>query len=452
MPAFPKPTATETDPVASPTAAAALALAGAKAAKASNLSDLTDASAARTNLGLGTAATHAHSDYATAAQGVRANNATPKGIYVPAGWGGVWLPKVRAGSKATVSVVGDSVDAGYFASLKSKTWAGLMKTSLQAIGGDGGSGYISTERAQAVTSGVASFTNKLAVTGTWADGGAPKAGPGGCAITSTTNGSTATFPVRGSTVTIFSFRYTGFGDFTYAIDGGSPVTVSCAGAYDITKTTITGLSTGDHSVVITKSGTSPVSILGVSGENASGVVMNNFSLSSTKTEFWNNANAPVGYTSGRWSGGDLYPSDLAIYGALVNDAQNQVAVDTLITNIEAYLYYVVGNGATNHGATDLLFVIKHIGKWDYSVRKYHTYVTAVKALGEQYGAAVIDLWTIYRNNWDAFADVSGWGTSSSSPGTVGTDVVHLSDIGNQLYADQITPIVAGTDSRFAFAA
>lgn len=49
--------------------------AGAMAQKANNLSDLASAATARTNLGLGTAATHADTDFATAAQGAKADTA-----------------------------------------------------------------------------------------------------------------------------------------------------------------------------------------------------------------------------------------------------------------------------------------------------------------------------------------------------------------------------------------
>ncbi len=50
-------------------------LIGQKLAQADNLSDLTDVTIARSNLGLGTAATTASSDYATSAQGTKADNA-----------------------------------------------------------------------------------------------------------------------------------------------------------------------------------------------------------------------------------------------------------------------------------------------------------------------------------------------------------------------------------------
>tara|TARA_B110000208_G_scaffold58932_1_gene77036 strand:+ start:216 stop:686 length:471 start_codon:yes stop_codon:yes gene_type:complete len=103
--------------------------------KANNLSDLTNAGTARTNLGLGTAATTASTAYATAAQGTKADNASPLATTVTktSSTGSGLLPSgteaQRDGSPAAGYIRFNS-DSGSFEGYDGSAWG--------SIGGGGG--------------------------------------------------------------------------------------------------------------------------------------------------------------------------------------------------------------------------------------------------------------------------------------------------------------------------
>jgi len=88
--------------------------------KANNLSDLASASAARTNLGLGTAATTASTAYATAAQGTNADTAYGWGNHASAGY---------AADNAVVKLTGDQTVGG------TKTFSSTITGSVSGNAG-----------------------------------------------------------------------------------------------------------------------------------------------------------------------------------------------------------------------------------------------------------------------------------------------------------------------------
>jgi hypothetical protein len=123
------------------------------ALKANNLSDLASASAARTNLGLGTAATTASTAYATAAQGTNADTAYGWGNHASAGY---------AADNAVVKLTGDQTVGG------TKTFSSPIAGSVS--GNAGTATALATGRTISSTGDVAytsaSFDGSSNVTGT----------------------------------------------------------------------------------------------------------------------------------------------------------------------------------------------------------------------------------------------------------------------------------------------
>jgi lysophospholipase L1-like esterase len=376
--------------------------------------------------------------------------ATGKGVAVPRQWGEFWRPKraaAKAGTgKASIAVIGGSTAVGFYASnLVTKSWPGVLGASVQSVNGDGGSGFVSAlvsangiagNDSAAITQWTSSG-GLVAQTGTWAVGGYP-VGPGWGYVYSSTNGSSMTWTVRGTSVTIYTLGGDGNrSSWTYSIDGATAVTVTDSTSTGLTvlKTTVTGLSAGSHTVKITHTGTAGkyLSLCGVSAENSSGVVVNNFGKK--------NANAAQYLPSGKvdWNGGGQYPADLLIYGVSVQDVIDGVAVDTWASQVRQHLSQVK-DGGSNTGATDIVFVLPHIGLADLQGYRFQDFADRTYALANTFEAAVVDFWNLGRNSWNFWNSLGYWG-NSSAPGTAGTDAVLVSDAGHSYMAGVLTALL-----------
>jgi lysophospholipase L1-like esterase len=373
------------------------------------------------------------------------------GVYIPAGWGRFWQPKRDTATTGTARlvVVGDSVSQGYYASdLNNTNWVSLMRQSLQTQYGNGGSGFFTTSRSDLAIGADAAIvsaweTNKslLTATGGWSLGGTGF-GPGICWLTTTSAG-TLTFQVRGSTIKMYSASGAApRAPYTYSIDGGAPVTVTVAtgGSTGVQVNTVTGLANTTHTIVISwaGTGTDPLFFYGVSGENTTGIIVDNMGRAGYKSSDVI-ANATLGAA---WNGGTAYPADLVIYSMALNDANTAVTADTWLTNVATYLKEM---RAAHNGATDLLLLLQHVGNFGSTAgyTLYSQYAARIRGLAEAYGAALVDMWSLGRNSWDYWNSLSYWGNATTAGGIAGTDSVHPSDAGHAYIASQVTPIVMG---------
>lgn len=367
------------------------------------------------------------------------------GITIPDNWGQFWRPKRdnAAAAPAKVMLIGDSITHGFYSSnLKTTSWAGRIRTTLQTAYGSGGSGMFSTSSTNEVSPPSAPVLAQwqangsyATTTGTWTSG--ILFGPGITHIRST-NAATVTFTgVTGTSVRLWYI--TGGAPraaWTYEIDGGGPVAVpAVVGGTTIANIDVTGLANTAHTVVITWNGVAGdvLDIIGVAGFNANGVIVDNLGRSGTNTTQWSNASL----LTSDWNGGPQNPADLLVIGLGINDAIFTTNdSETWTTNMTNFLQSVK---LSNNGATDLIFMVHHFGS-SIDVHQYGNYASRIYDLAQNYNAAVINMWALGRNSWDYWNTLGFWGDSNNA-GPAGTNTVHPSDAGHQFIADTLTPLL-----------
>lgn len=400
-----------------------------------------------------TNATDMFSRINSAIQEVRGKTAyTDTGIYVPPNWGTRWRAARDSGT-ARLVCVGDSITQGFYASnIVTKSWPGLVRTALQSQYGDGGDGFMGI-----VNSGVFMTGDPTAVsfwtaagclatsTGTWTLDANSLIGPGIMTVDTDISGTSMTFPVRGSVIKIFTATGGTRANYTYSVDGGSPVTVTDAGgggALAVQVTVVSGLTSGSHTVKVSWAGTASgtgqkLTLCGVAAENPTGIKVDNLARSGSRSagfSVYDPARA-----SATWNGGVNYPADLAIWSLGINDAKANVTGDAWASSFAKYVKAVRDDTGLD-GSTDLMIVMQHIGSEDNSTFKYQDYVSRVHGLAEAYNVALVDMWAVGRNSW-AYWDGLGYFADKLNPGASGHDNAHLCDIGHAAVANAVLPIV-----------
>lgn len=374
------------------------------------------------------------------------------GLFIPSDWGQFIYPALRAAKagtgKAVIHFVGDSITQGFYSSdLLLKSFVGLATTAMQSAYGDGGIGWFGVANSTLVA-GTASYpaNNSWALVGTWTlqTDATQYGGPGFCSIYSAASlgtTQTATATLRGTKLTIYYNQFSGGGTFTPIIDGVSQTAVSTNGANSLASVSYT-VAAGSHTLQLSIAPSQGnVIFYGASGENSTGTVVNRFGRSGAQSSMVNN-NATTYGTSAYWTGGPSYPADLVVYGMHVNDAGAGVTADTFLGNLTTYLSVVrdASGTAPKNGKTDLIVLMPHVGKNDYSTPVSPSYFYRLRSLCEHYGAALVDVGAVYQNSYAQAAANNYWSDGTSS-GLPGTNTVHPGDAGNLAIWNLLKPLL-----------
>lgn len=374
-------------------------------------------------------------------------------VWVPDGWGARWRAALAASSSAlaTLTVTGESVDRGYYTSnLDTKSWPGVVAAALQARYGDGGSGWKgvcdsapwltagSTPSGAVTAYGVAG--NLLALTGTWnTTAGWGPSGNGANVIWTNQAGATLTVQVRGRNIRVYTICNSGSNSaWTYSLDGAAAVPVVDGAGLTTQVTTITAGTSGTHTLVITRPGSSSGEfyIHGVAAENNSGVVVNNMSIAAGRASMFDNNSDS--HTSGLWAGGPKYPAHLAVWAMGGNDAGNGESADSWAQSTRRYIAGL-RDGTGLDGSTDLMLVLPHIGTFDTG-GIWQDYCDRAVGLARSFNAALVNMWPVGRNSYSYWQSLGYWGDPSNL-GVAGGDAVHLSDAGARVMGNTILPLL-----------
>lgn len=410
------------------------------------------------------------------------------GIYVPPAWGTyAWKAKLAAAKAGTglarVAFVGDSLTQGWFASnFETASYAGRTRVALQALGGDGGSGYksvadttvIHTDEGDyaSVASTQGALGNLIATTGTWAADRTLPEGPAATIIRSDDSAATATYTVRGTLVEVFYLTTlttagaTLGGTIGISVDGGAAVTIntSTPNAKGVAVWQSGTLTAGTHTVTITTPDATALGagsekhvwLNGVSGRNATGVVCDRYAHAGYTAGLFNNASGTIAASgrtygganrgtygkAGLWSGGSLRPADLLVWALGVNDINAGVTADTYINQMNTWLQSIRGGvyGAGDYYQdTDLVLLVHHLGKNDTN-KIGLDYMNRITGMAKAHNAAVVNMWEWGRNSWKWHQTQGYWGVNTTT-GAAGSDGIHLSDAGHQVTADLLLSVL-----------
>lgn len=196
-------------------------------------------------------------------------------------------------------------------------------------------------------------------------------------IGSSTAGSTLTITGTGPTLTLISSNY-GSGTFSYAVDGGAATNVSNSGASSLQVTSVTGLSAGAHTVVITVV-SGAVNFYSAEFATTTGVSVTNAGSSGSTINLWqpgqffNNLGATLSHNP-----------HLVLFGMQINDLAAGTAVATFKAGIVATVTAI-------KAVSDVVLCTSNAASGTWTVDQWSAYNVALYQVADSLDIPLIDV-------------------------------------------------------------
>lgn len=414
-------------------------------------------------------------DIVSAVNGIASTGA---GITTPSGWNTALLSKLSTANstRVNITVFGDSIAAGSYASNQIPSqngtcWTAKLQSQLQALYGDGGSGFVQVAQSPLFTNNSIYSSGQVPVNvvgSSWAYSTNAFACPSGGFLGSTTIGETMTVYARGSSVSIFAFRDSNpaalFSAMFVTIDGGTstliPLTSGPTASVNCAEYVFSGLSAGDHSVVIqnhvdpANMSNNNINIIGVAGYNPTGVVVHNCSIPGYSLSGLISAGSSVYNGVFAQTGGLTFPTlqaDLLILALGAND--NGVAAATTLTNFITEITAYRNQLGLNYSNQSIMVLQENYGLFDNA--NLTQFRENTSSLANSYNYANVDLNVLIGQNsyqyslfnlgfWSGGSN--GGSTAPTSTGASGTTLansngIHPSNTGHALIAALLLSVI-----------
>jgi len=324
------------------------------------------------------------------------------------------MAKLKAGQtiKPNVCCFGSSSLAGFGSTDNNILgFIGLLRSALATQFGDVGTGIITQD------SFLISGSPLIVFTGTWSQLLSGKS--------SSSNGASFSTSFNGTGVSLFAKQNTGYGSLSIVIDGGAPDVWSLNGTLDYNKIwTKTGLSAGDHTIVVTKTDANYTLFHGLLPiKGTAGININNFGIYGAYSTSYIPSGSGILDTTAKNFFLDYWAPVLSIICIGSNDAsktpssipldQHEAALQSLITACKV------------HG--DVLLIAGGL-RSETSTIPISSYTAVQKQLAKPNNCAFIDMNTRWGNVY---------ATANTTYGFY-SDTVHPSNAGHQDYASAIS--------------